>query len=302
MSVRPNMTVFLSGIRPAAPLVFREWNGVLVDLWQAEITSGGHGRYRSEAPRIVAVLGERPSPMHLSWGGAEGEPARVFYVPAGVDVSTRFAGPTALRHLDVHFDPGALSARLAAAGREGAMDRPLCLSDCPAALSIAELLADEMRSGTKDSLTLDSLAYALVGKVFDRAEPISLAARGGLPAWQLAALDRFLRSKLHRRIAVAEMAAVVGLSESWFAHAYRQSRGEPPHRALQRLRVEAAMIHLSQAEPTLAEVSAMVGFADQAHFTRAFRTITGQPPGAWRRAALQQDRAKVDCFSQDIPG
>ncbi|SFG11165.1 AraC-type DNA-binding protein [Palleronia marisminoris] len=297
------MTVLLSGIRPAAPLVFRAWNGVLADLWQAEIAPGGHGRYRSEAPRIVAVLGEPPSPMHLSWDGAEAtEPVRVFYVPAGADVSTRFTGPTALRHLDLHFDPGALGARLAAAGREGAMDRPVCLSDCPVALSIAELLADEIRNGTGDPLTLDSLAYALVGKVFGRAEPISLSARGGLPEWQLAALDRFLRSELHRRVAVAEMAAVVGLSESWFAHAYRQSRGETPHRALQRMRVEAAMTHLSRAEPTLAEVSTMVGFADQAHFTRAFRTITGRTPGAWRKSALQQDCAKADCFSQDIHG
>jgi hypothetical protein len=30
-------------------------------------------------------------------------------------------------------------------------------------------------------------------------------------------------------------------------------------------------------------VSIVVGYTDQAHMTRAVRTLTGAPPGAWRR-------------------
>ena len=37
------------------------------------------------------------------------------------------------------------------------------------------------------------------------------------------------------------------------------------------------------APQSLAEISLATGFADQSHFTRAFRRITGMSPGAFRR-------------------
>ena len=41
---------------------------------------------------------------------------------------------------------------------------------------------------------------------------------------------------------------------------------------------------LLETNDSLAEVALASGFADQSHFTRAFRTITGASPGAWRKS------------------
>jgi len=79
-------------------------------------------------------------------------------------------------------------------------------------------------------------------------------------------------------MSVADMAEHVDLSESWFAHAYRQSCGASPYRALQALRVRTAQSLLQKGE-SIADIAATVGFADQAHLTRAFRPHTGQTPG-----------------------
>jgi len=38
-----------------------------------------------------------------------------------------------------------------------------------------------------------------------------------------------------------------------------------------------------QAEMSLADIALATGFADQSHFTRAFRRVTGMSPGAFRQ-------------------
>jgi AraC-like DNA-binding protein len=49
------------------------------------------------------------------------------------------------------------------------------------------------------------------------------------------------------------------------------------------LRVQQSMVELSRSEATLAEISAALGFADQSHFSRIFKSHTGMTPGEYRR-------------------
>lgn len=50
-------------------------------------------------------------------------------------------------------------------------------------------------------------------------------------------------------------------------------------------RVKRAAQIMGEAEVSLAEAGYAAGFADQAHFTREFRRITGMAPAEWRRLA-----------------
>jgi AraC family transcriptional regulator len=58
-----------------------------------------------------------------------------------------------------------------------------------------------------------------------------------------------------------------------------------PQRYTVRRRVERAKLLLRRNKGNLAEVAAAVGFADQSHFTAAFRRETGTAPGRFRAAA-----------------
>jgi len=49
-----------------------------------------------------------------------------------------------------------------------------------------------------------------------------------------------------------------------------------------RLRVRASCRYLLDPELPLAEISLLTGFADQSHFTREFRRVTGLTPHAFR--------------------
>ncbi|VWC40263.1 AraC family transcriptional regulator [Burkholderia stagnalis] len=58
--------------------------------------------------------------------------------------------------------------------------------------------------------------------------------------------------------------------------------GETPHRYLQRLRLDAAVILLADGRHALADIAGQVGFSDQSAFTHAFTKRFGIAPGRWR--------------------
>jgi transcriptional regulator GlxA family with amidase domain len=78
------------------------------------------------------------------------------------------------------------------------------------------------------------------------------------------------------------LAARVGMSPRNFARRFKTATGERPLEYLHRLRIEAAR-HLLESKPkSVADVSAAVGYEDQAFFRRLFKRYTGAAPRAYR--------------------
>ena len=81
-----------------------------------------------------------------------------------------------------------------------------------------------------------------------------------------------------------------------------QRIGLSPKWLLQRRRLHDAVEALKAGRGTLAEVAADLGYADQAHFTHDFRTVTGMTPGEYLRdqpAQCQPKRLTVEHTSGD---
>lgn len=82
------------------------------------------------------------------------------------------------------------------------------------------------------------------------------------------------------------LAELAGLSVAEFARCFRAATGETPHAFLTRRRIEQAQAMLrSQPSLPLADLAVALGFADQAHFSRRFRQVTGTTPARFRRGA-----------------
>ncbi len=111
--------------------------------------------------------------------------------------------------------------------------------------------------------------------------------RGGLAPHQLRRVQEFLQDHLTEDVSLSDAAAVAGLSTSYFARAFRQATGMPPHQWVIQQRLERAKCLLELSGLSLAEVALQAGFADQSHFTSAFRRATGTTPGHWRRSRLE---------------
>lgn len=88
------------------------------------------------------------------------------------------------------------------------------------------------------------------------------------------------------RVSLSELAAAVNLTPSVLAHSFRAALGLAPHTYRLGARVQLARQLLSTGR-RVSEVALQSGFADQAHFTRVFKRVTGTTPGAFQKAGQQ---------------
>ena len=150
----------------------------------------------------------------------------------------------------------------------------------------ASFLEGLRRPAETNQLFVDHMLHALtahVAQTYGGLRPDAKPIRGGLAPWQLdRACDR-LEADLAGKIPLRQIAAEFGLSVDHFSRAFRISTGLPPHRWLLRQRVKTAQQLMTIRDLPLSEVAKSAGFANQSHFTKAFSTIVGVSPGAWRR-------------------
>jgi AraC-like DNA-binding protein len=92
---------------------------------------------------------------------------------------------------------------------------------------------------------------------------------------------------------VEALARSVHLSRAHFIRSFRATFGEPPHRYLQRRRIERAMALLRDTDGTVTEICLDVGFVSLGSFSSTFRTIVGCSPTEYRERDRPRDRALV---------
>jgi AraC family transcriptional regulator len=104
-----------------------------------------------------------------------------------------------------------------------------------------------------------------------------------LQAWKVRLLESYIEEHIGQPIMVADLSALVNLSEGHFSRGFKLAYGVPPHAYIVSRRVEfAAQLMLASHAP-LSEIALKCGFHDQAHLNKQFRRLTGETPAAWRR-------------------
>ena len=110
-------------------------------------------------------------------------------------------------------------------------------------------------------------------------------ADGGLPTYKLRRVVEFVEAQLDRPITLGRLATSVNLSPFHFHRQFKRSVGVTPKQFIHRLRIDRAKSLLSKSDLPLAQVAMKVGFADQSHFTAAFRRATSMTPGRYRNVS-----------------
>ena len=88
---------------------------------------------------------------------------------------------------------------------------------------------------------------------------------------------------------IARLARAAQVSEAHFIRTFRATFGEPPHRYLQRRRVERAMFLLRTTKRSVTDVCFDVGFGSLGTFSRTFRDVVGETPTAFRQRGRMPD-------------
>jgi AraC-like DNA-binding protein len=116
-----------------------------------------------------------------------------------------------------------------------------------------------------------------------KGQAVQRGAARALAPWQAQRAIQLLLSATSAGCSVEMLANACGLSPSHFAHAFKASTGVPPHRWLLLHRVQKARELMESTRDSLSAIALSCGFSDQSHLTRAFRSVMGSSPGAWRR-------------------
>ena len=88
-------------------------------------------------------------------------------------------------------------------------------------------------------------------------------------------------------LGLQEVAAAVGYSPSYLSRLISRHLGRPLSEHLQSRRMEAAKHMLEHSESSVQAVAEQLGYADPAHFSRAFTKVVGLSPQAYRRRAWE---------------
>lgn len=91
----------------------------------------------------------------------------------------------------------------------------------------------------------------------------------------------FIQEHCAQALKIDDICAAAELSPSYLIRAFKKLYGMTPHAFLLNQRVQLARLLLKRGEP-LAEVALAAGFADQAHFQRAFKQLLAATPGQYR--------------------
>ena len=106
----------------------------------------------------------------------------------------------------------------------------------------------------------------------------------------VSAVLEYVRGHMSEPLTVADMADLVCLSPSAFAHLFRDVTGRSPYQFLKEMRLDRARELLVDGDFTVARISKEVGYASVSHFISEFRGRFGVTPRAYYDAhALHRD-------------
>ena len=102
------------------------------------------------------------------------------------------------------------------------------------------------------------------------------------PPW-LDQVKDYLRSTFSEPPALNELAKVVGIHPTHLARVFRKFERCTVGDYVREVRIEYARRRMLLSDDPLVEIALGAGFADQTHFTRTFKRLTGMTPTEFRR-------------------
>ncbi|HVT11041.1 MAG TPA: AraC family transcriptional regulator [Fimbriimonadaceae bacterium] len=203
----------------------------------------------------------------------ECDPGSTLFVPAGAPHTDRIR-PDGAHTIGIELSPG-VAERVVS--QTGVLADARVLTD-PRIEQAGRRLYREFRSAdAAASLSMESIALEMLVS----AARIRTIGEHGEPEWM-----RTVREILHEgfteSLSLSEIAAQVGVHETHLARAFRKRHGCTLGEYIRRLRVDSAARELKSGAKPVAEIAAEMGFYDQAHFCRTFKTAYGMSPSQYR--------------------
>ena len=131
--------------------------------------------------------------------------------------------------------------------------------------------------------------FHLIGHLYLFLDYLTQSARVTVPVQSSKMSDYYIKEAINyieqnfqNNITIEDIAAVCGINRSYFGKIFRNSIGRSPQEFLMSYRMVKATELLKLTSLSIAEVGSAVGYENQLHFSRAFKTVYGISPREWR--------------------
>lgn len=95
----------------------------------------------------------------------------------------------------------------------------------------------------------------------------------------------YAQNHLHTELSLERLAEAAHLSTRQFSRAFREQTGTSPAKAIEKLRIDAALVLIQEGRHPIEAIARQTGFGDSERMRRAFVREFGEPPRAMRRHA-----------------
>ncbi|MBD1909798.1 MULTISPECIES: AraC family transcriptional regulator [unclassified Leptolyngbya] len=145
----------------------------------------------------------------------------------------------------------------------------------------AELESDSIRGRLYAESAAVFLATHLLHHYCSRTHPIKVTAKG-LPKYKLQQAIAYIEAHLGEEISLEAIANHLNMSQYYFCHLFKKSMGVSPYQYVLQQRINKAKHLLKHQKSVITDVALECGFANQTHFTKHFRKLTGITPRSYR--------------------
>jgi AraC family transcriptional regulator len=273
----------LRGMLPTASSANSNWNGLLIESYRVP-KLGPTPRFSYSDRHVVSIQREGVVEVHETKLPKELYPGSIAICPADAPQSS-FTFSNA-RMVVAMLDPAFVRR---AVGDAINADTVEILSSIPVHDEQLDHLvrAAEIEIGLglpSGRMFLESLGTAMAVHLLTHHATKRVTPRqygNVMPPHLLRRTIHFIQENLGQDMSLADLCAGVQMSKYHFCHLFKRSTGLSPHQYVKRERIQRARQLLAEHRLSLVEIANDLGFSDQSHFTRTFRTVVGVTPSQY---------------------
>ena len=149
------------------------------------------------------------------------------------------------------------------------------------ALRNAQLLKAELAQGSGNELYIDSLITAFgihLLRSYTTTQKSLSSVTGRLSNRAAERIRDYIDANFTKKVSVAELAAIAGLSPRHFILTFMNTFGRPPHQYLIERRLSFAEELLTKSDLSIAEIAYLSGFSNQSHLTTTMSKYRNRTP------------------------
>jgi AraC family transcriptional regulator len=164
--------------------------------------------------------------------------------------------------------------------------QPYCVQHADLSWLSLRLYQECRLGGFASPLAIEGLMLEIASGLL-RQQRLGLYGHG--PIWLRRATEA-LQAHYHESLRLSMVASWVGIHPVHLAREFRRNYGCTVGQYVRRLRVESASRKLVESDSPLGVIALEVGFANQAHFSRIFKSVTGISPARYRAVSTAANR------------